>query len=129
MSITPAIHQSNTAWADAPERFPLFTIVDPDGVATEYTMPRAKHPGIVLEYLRQSRRHGEEIAASWLLEQVAGDAGYTALVGEPDLTFETVNKIAKAALQVLTGRAPAVTPPPAPEAAQPEPTEGGAPFG
>lgn len=115
MSITPAIHQSATAWEDAPERYPLFTIESPDGeLAVEYSMPRAKHPGIVLEYLRVARREGGESAASWLLERVLGDAGYTALVSEPDLTFETVNAIARTAVLVLTGKAPKI------ETAEPE---------
>lgn len=112
MSITtPTIQQSATPWRDAPERYPLFTIVSPDGVETVYDMPRAKHPGLVLDYLRQSRKYGEEIAASWLLEAILGDAGYTALVSEPDLTFETVNAVSRAALLVLTGRAPKVDAP------------------
>lgn len=113
---TPTIQQSATPWRDAPERYPLFTIVAPDGVETVYDMPRAKHPGLVLDYLRQSRKHGEEIAASWLLEAILGDEGYTALVSEPDLTFETVNAVSRAALLVLTGRAPKIeTPEPEPE--------------
>ncbi len=107
MSITPPIIQQGSAWGDAPERFELFQIVDPSGKTTRYSMPRAKHPGIVLEYLQVARKQGEELASSWLLEKVLGGAGYAALANEPGLTFETVNAIARAALLVLTGRAPA----------------------
>ncbi len=107
MTITPSIIQQGSQWTDAPERFELFTIVDTGGKSTRYSMPRAKHPGIVLEYLQVARKQGEELASSWLLEKVLGAAGYSALVNEPGLTFEAVNSITRAALQVLTGRAPA----------------------
>lgn len=123
MSITtPNIAQGGNAWETAPERFPLFTITAPDGTETVYDMPRAKHPGIVMQYLREARKYGDEIATGWLLERVLGEAVYTTLLEEPDLTFETINAIGRAAVKVLTGRAPAIDPTPAPtegEAADP----------
>lgn len=123
MSITtPNIAQSGSAWEDAPERFPLFTITAPDGAETVYDMPRAKHPGFVMQYLREARKHGDEIATGWLIERVLGEAGYTALLEEPDLTFETINAIGRTIVKVLTGRAPAIEAPATPtegEAADP----------
>lgn len=115
MSITtPNIAQGGSAWEDAPERFPLFTITAPDGAETVYDMPRAKHPGIVMQYLREARKYGDEIATGWLLERVLGEKGYTALLEEPDLTFETINAIGRTVVKVLTGRAPAIEASPAP---------------
>ena len=127
--IAPTITGSAGAWDAAPERYRLFSIVteDPETgaqVTTDYTMPRAKHPGIVLEYLSMARKRGEEIAAAWLLERVLGEQGYSALIAEPDLTFETVIAINHLALQVLTGRAPAQG-----EPVDPEAEAAGGPFG
>lgn len=128
----PTIQGSATPWDAAPVRYKLFSIVSEDpetgeAVTVDYTMPRAQHPGIVLEYLREARKNGEELAASWLLERVLGVDGYSALTSEPDLTWATVQQVVRLALQVLSGRAPAQ--PEADEAAPPQPEAVPDPFG
>jgi len=93
----------HTVWDNTPHRVTLFTIVK-DGEATPYSMPARQHPGLALAYLKRARHDGEQLAASWLLEEVFGEEGYDALAAEPDVTLELINNIARHAVKIITGK-------------------------
>lgn len=69
-------------WALTEERAKVFDYVDDDGNTVEVTMPDKPNPGLALEFLRQGRTIGTELAISWLIEQAIGKTGYDALVRE-----------------------------------------------
>ena len=48
----------------------------------EYTIPAKPNPGLALDFLRQGRKIGPELAISWLIEEAIGADGYDALVRE-----------------------------------------------
>lgn len=78
--------EAPVAWADTPERVPVFTVTreDPEtgeGEVVTYDMPAKPNPGIALEYLRMVRRIGDA-ASSWLIETAVGEDGYDALIEE-----------------------------------------------
>lgn len=99
----------HTEWDGAKvKRVPLFTIVDDKGEPTEYSIPAKKNAGLWLKFLRLARSIGDELASSWLLEEVIGTEGYEALCNEPDLTDETVTAISRRVAQVIGGKAPDV---------------------
>jgi hypothetical protein len=56
------------------ERVPLFYIGD-----DEYTVPTEIPPGVALQYLRQARESGHELATPPLLIRVLGEDAYMAL--------------------------------------------------
>lgn len=108
MTITAAPRIRRSSWDDAPSRYKLFTLVDDEtGGEVDYSMPRAKHPGILLGYLQVARQQGGEIAASWLIERAVGAEGYAALANEPELDEGTINSIVRTILAVVRGTAPA----------------------
>jgi hypothetical protein len=117
----PVIVHSETAWADG-ERVAVFTVTRPKlddrGVAVfnepdengqsvaaqeriEYTMPGKPHVGMALAYLKRARNEGTSLAASWILEEALGSAGYDALASEPDLDPEILSAI----IETVTKRA------------------------
>lgn len=74
-------------WQKSTVRLPLFSVTtaDPDGGEAEeltYTIPAKPNPGLALEFLRQGRTIGPELAISWLIEEAVGAEGYAALVAE-----------------------------------------------
>lgn len=84
-------HKSNggrDAWRASEPRLPLFSVTEPSDVEGEepelitYTIPAKPNPGLALEFLRQGRRIGPELAISWLIEETVGADGYDALVAE-----------------------------------------------
>lgn len=68
-------------WQASPKRLPLFSVTQGDDETT-YTIPDKPNPGLALEFLRQGRTIGPELAISWLIEEAVGTEGYTALVAE-----------------------------------------------
>lgn len=68
-------------WQNSPERLPLFSVTVA-GEETSYTIPAKPNPGLALEFLRQGRKVGPELAISWLIEEAVGTDGYLALVDE-----------------------------------------------
>jgi len=107
MSITPPVIRSE-AWSDDDaERVLLFSIVrsvDGEDVTVEYTMPDGQNAGLALLYLRQARKTGEDLAGSWLLEEVLGADGYEALAREPGVSLATVRQVSLGVLSVVFGR-------------------------
>lgn len=74
-------------WRASEPRLPLFsTTTESDTVGEPlvetYTYPAKPNPGLALEFLRQGRRLGGELAVSWLIEEAIGSDGYDALVRE-----------------------------------------------
>jgi len=107
MSVTPPVIR-HEVWGDAAERVHLFSIVrsveGAEDSVVEYSMPKAENGGLALGYLKRARHEGEDLAGSWLLEEVLGAAGYDALAGEPGVTLATIRQVAKAATAVAFGR-------------------------
>lgn len=102
--VMPVIQHSD--WdADEYDRVPLFAI-ERDGEVTEYDMPAAENAGLWLEFLKIARTIGDELASSWLLEEVLGIEGYAALCGERDLSKATMRSISSRIVQVIGGTAP-----------------------
>lgn len=86
---------SNAAaeWKASTDRVPVFDVVkkvelDGEGngdlmpEVTTYTMPAKPNAGLGLAYLKQARRLGPDVAASWLIEEAVGEDGYDALTEE-----------------------------------------------
>jgi hypothetical protein len=90
----PVIVHSETAWADG-ERVAVFTV----------TRPKLDDRGVAVfnepDENGQSVAAQERIAASWILEEALGSAGYDALASEPDLDPEILSAI----IETVTKRA------------------------
>ena len=80
------------------ESIELFTI---DDVA--YSIPSKPRVNVALKYLRLARTQGQDMAVGWLLEELLGEAGYTALMDYDDLTVEDLTSVAQAAVKVVLG--------------------------
>lgn len=81
------------------ERVPLFYIGD-----TEYTIPREIPPGAALQYLRQARESGHELATPPLLIRVLGEDAYMALEQSRAVTEEQLEKIVKLIVDLALGQ-------------------------
>ena len=81
------------------ERVPLFYIGD-----TEYTIPKAIPPGVALEFLREAREHGRDLATAPLLTRVLGEDAYTALEESKALTEDQMQWIVDKVLDLALGR-------------------------
>jgi hypothetical protein len=81
------------------ERVPLFFIGD-----DEYTIPKAIPPGVALEFLREARQHGRDLATAPLLSRVLGEDAYTALEQSKALTEDQMEWIVDKVLDLALGR-------------------------
>ncbi len=81
------------------ERVPLFFIGD-----DEYTIPKAIPPGVALEFLREAREHGRDLATAPLLNRVLGEDAYTALEQSKALTEDQMQWIVDKVLDLALGR-------------------------
>lgn len=82
------------------ERVPLFYIGD-----DEYTVPREIAPGAALQYLRQARESGHELATPPLLIRVLGEDAYMALEQSKAVTEDQLEKIVKLIVDLALGQA------------------------
>lgn len=82
------------------ERVPLFYIGD-----DEYTIPRDIPPGVALQYLRQARESGHELATPPLLIRVLGEDAYMALEQSRAVTEEQLERIVKLIIDLALGQA------------------------
>jgi len=81
------------------ERVPLFFIGD-----DEYTIPKAIPPGVALEFLREARTHGRDLATAPLLIRVLGEDAYTALEQSKALDEDQMQWIVDKVLDLALGR-------------------------
>lgn len=82
------------------ERVPLFYIGD-----TEYTVPREIPPGAALQYLRQARESGHELATPPLLIRVLGEEAYMALEQSKAVKEDQLERIVKLIVDLALGQA------------------------
>jgi hypothetical protein len=82
------------------ERVPLFYIGD-----TEYTVPREIPPGAALQYLRQARESGHELATPPLLIRVLGEEAYMALEQSRAVKEDQLERIVKLIVDLALGQA------------------------
>ncbi|MFF8482324.1 hypothetical protein [Streptomyces antibioticus] len=82
------------------DRVPLFYIGD-----TEYTIPREIAPGAALQYLRQARESGHELATPPLLIRVLGEDAYMALEQSKAVTEPQLERIVKMIVDLALGQA------------------------
>jgi len=81
------------------ERVTLFYIGD-----TEYTIPRNIPPGVALQFLREAREHGRDLATAPLLTRVLGEDAYEALEQSRALTEDQMEWIVNKVLDLALGR-------------------------
>lgn len=82
------------------ERVPLFYIGD-----DEYTIPREIPPGVALQYLRQARESGHELATPPLLIRVLGEDAYMALEQSKAVREDQLERIVKLIVDLALGQA------------------------
>lgn len=85
----------------AVERVPLFYIGD-----DEYTIPKSISPGVALQFLREAREHGRDIATAPLLTRVLGEDAYKALEQSEALEEEQMEWIVDKVLDLALSRKP-----------------------
>ncbi|MBD9700643.1 hypothetical protein IHE56_00760 [Streptomyces sp. ID01-12c] len=83
------------------ERVPLFYIGD-----DEYTIPKSISPGVALQFLREAREHGRDIATAPLLTRVLGEDAYKALEQSEALEEEQMEWIVDKVLDLALSRKP-----------------------
>ena len=81
------------------ERVPLFYVGE-----DEYTIPREIPPGVALQYLRQARESGHELATPPLLIRVLGEDAYMALEQSRAVTEAQLEKIVKLIIDLALGQ-------------------------
>lgn len=81
------------------ERVPLFYIGD-----DEYTIPKLIPPGVALQFLREAREHGRDLATAPLLIRVLGEDAYTALEESKALDEDQMEWIVEKVLDLALGR-------------------------
>ena len=81
------------------ERVPLFFIGD-----DEYTIPKTIPPGVALEFMREARTHGRDLATAPLLTRVLGEDAYEALEQSKALTEDQLEWIVDKVLDLALGR-------------------------
>lgn len=69
----------------------------------EYKVPARFPVNVALKYLRMARTEGQEVASGWLLEQVLGEDGYTALMNWGGLELEHLEQISTIAHKLVVG--------------------------
>lgn len=80
------------------ERVPLFYIGD-----DEYTIPKKIPPGVALQFLREAREHGRELATAPLLVRVLGEDAYMALEESKALDEDQMEWIINKVLDLALG--------------------------
>src|SRR5437868_4727204 len=83
------------------ERVPLFYIGD-----EPYSIPKTISPGVALQFLREAREHGRELATAPLLIRVLGEEAYLALEESRALTEDQMEWIINKVLNLALGRKP-----------------------
>lgn len=81
------------------ERVPLFYIGD-----DPYTIPKTISPGVALQFLREAREHGRELATAPLLIRVLGEDAYLALEQSKALDEDQMEWIINKVLDLALGR-------------------------
>jgi len=81
------------------ERIPLFYVGD-----DEYTIPKTIPPGVALEFMREAREHGRDLATTPLLTRVLGEDAYEALEQSKALTEDQLTWIVDKVLDLALGR-------------------------
>ncbi|MFJ8995605.1 hypothetical protein ACIRQH_35020 [Streptomyces sp. NPDC102279] len=81
------------------DRIPLFYIGD-----VEYTIPREVPPGAALQYLRQARESGHDLATPPLLIRVLGEDAYMALEQSKAVTEQQLEKIVQLIVDLALGQ-------------------------
>ena len=81
------------------ERVPLFYIGD-----DEYTIPKEIPVGVALQYLREAREHGRDLATAPLLTAVLGEDAYAALEQSKALNEDQMEWIINKVLDLALGR-------------------------
>lgn len=81
------------------ERVPLFYLGD-----VEYTIPREIPPGAALQYLRQARESGHELATPPLLIRVLGEDAYMALEQSKAVREDQLERIVKLIVDLALGQ-------------------------
>lgn len=85
----------------AEERVTLFYIGD-----DEYTIPKVIPPGVALQFMREAREHGRDLATAPLLSRVLGEDAYLALEQSRSLTEDQLEWIVEKVLDLGLGRNP-----------------------
>lgn len=86
---------------DAPDEVevqPLFYLDD-----EEYCIPVEFPTNVALQYLRQARVNGENVALGWLLEEILGEDAYAALMNYRGLRPEHLDHINTVVGQLALG--------------------------
>jgi hypothetical protein len=83
------------------ERVALFYIGD-----NEYTIPKVIPPGVALQFMREAREHGRDLATAPLLTRVLGEDAYMALEQSRALTEDQLEWIVEKVLDLGLGRNP-----------------------
>lgn len=81
------------------ERVPLFYIGD-----TPYSIPKVIPPGVALQFMREAREHGRDLATAPLLTRVLGEEAYEALEQSRALTGDQLEWIVEKVLDLGLGR-------------------------
>jgi hypothetical protein len=81
------------------ERVPLFFIGD-----KEFSIPKTIPPGVALEFMREARTHGRDLATAPLLTRVLGEDAYEALEQSKALTEDQLEWIVDKVLDLALGR-------------------------
>lgn len=81
------------------ERVTLFYIGD-----DEYTIPKVIPPGVALQFMREAREHGRDLATAPLLSRVLGEEAYGALEQSRALTEDQLEWIVDKVLDLGLGR-------------------------
>lgn len=81
------------------ERVPLFFIGD-----EEFSIPKTIPPGVALEFMREARQHGRDLATAPLLTRVLGEDAYEALEQSKALTEDQLGWIVDKVLDLALGR-------------------------
>lgn len=81
------------------ERVALFYIGD-----DEYTIPKIIPPGVALQFMREAREHGRDLATAPLLSRVLGEDAYLALEQSRALTEDQLEWIVEKVLDLGLGR-------------------------
>jgi len=81
------------------ERVTLFYIGE-----RPYTIPKVMPPGVALQFMREARDHGRDIATAPLLSRVLGEDAYEALEQSRALTEDQMEWIVDKVLDLALGR-------------------------
>lgn len=81
------------------ERVTLFYIGD-----TPYSIPKEIPPGVALQFMREAREHGRDLATAPLLSRVLGEDAYAALEKSRALKEDQLEWIVDKVLDLALGR-------------------------